>query len=196
MTHHVSRRTLTCVLAAAFTALAFATVSAAPAPAATGSQVRSDVRKAPAAKRGGKAERPIAKASSPQRFCPIEDLPVPESSSTGVVTAWIGYGQSITVTPSLSHNIWAGVWFTGQNGPEGWANTWAPGYYPLPGAREYSLIGRFGSGSWHYIGQQQRTYTNTSPGYIERARFRVNDNTPGNGSGAFQVRISYPCYYA
>jgi hypothetical protein len=30
------------------------------------------------------------------------------------------------VTPSLEHNIWPGVWFTGENGPEGWIGTSAP----------------------------------------------------------------------
>lgn len=150
----------------------------------------ADVREVPAAQRHGRAALPTA---TPQVLCPIDDLSVPESS-TGVVTAWLSYGESITVTPSLEHNIWAGVWFTGENGPEGWANTSAPWYYPLPGARQYSLIGRFGSGSYQYIGQRQMTYTNTSYGWLQRARFRVNDNNPGNGSGAFQVHIKYPCH--
>lgn len=179
--------------------MATGAASAAPAASADGKpQVRSshsrDVREAPAAKPHGKAARPQAKASGPQVLCPIDDLPVPESSSTGVVSEWLSYGQSITVTPSLNHNIWAGVWFTGENGPEGWSNTSAPWYYPLPGAREYSLIGRFGSGSYQYIGQRQMTYRNTTPGYVQRARFRVNDNNPGNGNGAFEVHITYPCH--
>jgi len=72
-----------------------ATFGAGPSLGASGSgtPVRSDVRKAPAAKWGGKAARPTAKASGPQVLCPIDDLPVPESSSTGVVTEWLAYGE-------------------------------------------------------------------------------------------------------
>jgi hypothetical protein len=176
------QKMLISALATALVATGVMSGSAAAAP----HRHAKDVRKAPS--------RVTAKPSGDQVLCPIDWLDVPESSSTGVATEWLSYGESITVTPSLDHNIWAGVWFTGENGPEGWSNTSAPWYYPLPGAREYSLIGRLGNGAYQYIGQREMTYTNTSPGLIQRARFRVNDNTPGNGSGAFQVFVRYPCH--
>lgn len=132
-------------------------------------------------------------ALGPQRLCPIDYISVPESS-TGVVSEWLSYGQSLSVVPQ-GDTIWAGVWFTGRNGPEGWTNTRAPSSYPLPGAREYSLIARIGNESFRYVGSSSTTFTNNKPGYIQRVLFRVNDNNPGNGNGAFRVFVAYPCYY-
>jgi hypothetical protein len=93
-----------------------------------------------------------------------------------------------------ANQIWAGVWFTGRNGPEGWPGTSAPSYYPAPGAREYSLVARLGDGPYQYVGSSPRTFTNTKSGYLQRVRLRVNDNTPGNGDGAFRVFVRYPCH--
>lgn len=126
-------------------------------------------------------------------LCPVDDLSVPESAGGGVVSEWIAYGESLTVSP-YPDQIWAGVWFTGWNGPEGWTSTSAPSSYPAPGVPEYSLVGRLGNGGYGYVGASQRTYTNTTPGFLQRVRFRVNDNTPGNGDGAFRVFLRYPCH--
>jgi hypothetical protein len=127
-----------------------------------------------------------------QQGCPIDDLSVPESAGGGVVTEWIAYGQTLTVEP-YGDQIWAGVWFTGTNGPEGWTSTNAPSYYPAPGVPEYSLVARLGNGAYEYVGASTHRYTNTTSGYLQRVRFKVNDNTPGNGSGAFKVFLRYPC---
>jgi hypothetical protein len=140
-------------------------------------------------------ERPVTKqrvqALSPQRLCPVDDLNVAESATRVIGTSWIYPGQSVTVTASGS--IWAGVWFTGTNGPNGWLGTRADGTFPLPGSTTYGLIGRLGSDPWRPIGTGQVTMTNTSSNLMKKVVLRVNDNTPGNGSGAFATLTAYPC---
>ncbi|REE95823.1 hypothetical protein [Thermomonospora umbrina] len=61
-----------------------------------------------------------------------------------------GYGYDLRAGHSIevvgaSGEIWAGVAFTGRNGPDGWRNWPAPddGRWPLPGADLYSLVGTF-----------------------------------------------------
>jgi len=123
-------------------------------------------------------------AASPQRLCGITDVP---ESSTGTIIKLLTPSESVTVTPG--GRVWAGVWFTEDNGPEGW-NAAAPDNYPLPGARQYSLIGRVGGQPWSYIGPYTRTFYNNSP-YPQYLYARVNDNAPGNGSGAFNLTACY-----
>lgn len=137
----------------------------------------------------------ISKAFSDQILCPVDELLVPEDVGSGVVSEWLSYGESLEVTP-YDDQIWAGIWFTGTNGPDGWSGTSASSAYPLPGAPEYSLIARIGNNPYEYVGSAQRSFTNNRPGYRQRVRFRVNDNTPGNGSGAFRVFLRYPCHEA
>ena len=133
-----------------------------------------------------------AHRAAAQRLCPVGDLSVPESAGDGVATDWLAYGETLTVEP-YADQIWAGVFLTGWNGPEGWTSTSAPSYYPAPGVPEYSLVARLGNGAYGYVGAADRTFTNTTPGYLLRVRFKVNDNTPGNGDGAFRVFLRYPC---
>ena len=54
--------------------------------------------------------------------------------------------------------------------------------FPQPSARAFSLLGRV-NGAWSYIGRGS-TITNTGT-TTQPLQFRVNDNTPDNGSGAF-----------
>jgi len=124
-------------------------------------------------------------AATTQRLCALMDVP---ESSTSVYVKTLQPYETLTLTPG--GRIWAGVWFTGANGPEGW-NAIAPSYYPLPGARQYSLLGRLSGQSWQYIGASPRTFYNNSP-YSRPLYARVNDNTAGNGSGAFTLTF---CYY-
>jgi hypothetical protein len=126
-------------------------------------------------------------------LCPVEDLQVPEAVGSGVVTEWLQYGETFGVG-AYDDRIWAGVWFTPWNGPEGWVGTSAPSNYPLPGAPKYSLIARFGDGPYEYLGSSGRSFTNDRPGYQMRVRFRVNDDYPGNGDGAFKVQVAWPCH--
>lgn len=134
----------------------------------------------------GVTSAPAAQAS-PQRLCGVTD--VPEGSSSVAIRTLAPY-ESVTVYPGGS--IWAGVWFTGTNGPEGWPAT-APWNwnYPLPGARQYSLLGRLSGEGWRYVGNNTTTFTNYSGSY-RTLYARTNDNVPGNGSGAFSLMS---CYY-
>jgi hypothetical protein len=88
--------------------------------------------------------------------------------------------------------IWAGVAFTGLNGPEGWTdrietNPNAP-LHNTPDARPFSLLGKFEGEGYFYVGHgfRRRTFNRSSQ---RRLFLRINDNTPRNGSGAFQCLI-------
>jgi hypothetical protein len=131
------------------------------------------------------AAAPPTADATPQRLCAVTGVP---EYSSNVVVKTLKPWESVTVAPG--GRIWAGVWFTGENGPEGWNST-APSGYPLPGARTYSLIGRVSGQSWQYVGASARTFSNNTP-YNQSLYARVNDNQPGNGSGAFSVTF---CYY-
>jgi hypothetical protein len=91
---------------------------------------------------------------------------------------------------SASGAIWAGVWFTGTNGPRGWEGWTAGNDKPLPGSPPFSLLGRTSEDGYFYIGDGlRRTYQNTSVGPGEtQLSVALNDNDP-NGTGAFTVHI-------
>lgn len=84
--------------------------------------------------------------------------------------------------------IWAGVWFTGSNGPNGWNNCDNDPKFPLPGAHPFSLIIKIddkyreaGTGlEFNYTGEGCKPV------------LRTNDDTPGGGNGAF--RVSFKVY--
>ncbi len=115
---------------------------------------------------------------------------IPESS-TGVDTGvFLQPGDEYELTGSGT--MWAGVWFTGLNGPEGWTdrietNPGSP-YINRPDAYPFSLVGRFDNEPYFYIGSglNRRPYVLDS---AKRLFLRTNDNTPGNGSGSFQCHI-------
>ena len=78
--------------------------------------------------------------------------------------------------------IWAGVFFTGGNGPQGWNSIEHNAAFPLPGSRPFSLLGILDSQNF-YIGNSNATANKfTTP---QRLFLRTNDNVPGNGNGAF-----------
>ena len=81
---------------------------------------------------------------------------------------------------SANGEIWAGVWFTGLNGPQGWDNIDYSPKFPLPGTHPYSLLGRL-DGRLFYIG---RGFDRYYRGRNSRLFLRINDDSPGNGSGA------------
>jgi hypothetical protein len=93
---------------------------------------------------------------------------------------------------SVSGSIWAGVWFTGTNGPEGWAGHVAGSDYPLPGVAPFSLLGKTAQDGYFMIGGGlRRTYYNaTVPNEGTRLYLRINDNIPNNGNGQFLAHVS------
>ncbi|GAA0906028.1 hypothetical protein Vau01_095320 [Virgisporangium aurantiacum] len=90
-----------------------------------------------------------------------------------------------TVQISASASIWAGVWFTGENGPQGWTNTANDSRFPKPSARAYSLLSRSDS-SYRYVGTGISFLYTGAGTYLY---LRINDDRPGNGSGALDVNV-------
>jgi hypothetical protein len=87
--------------------------------------------------------------------------------------------------------VWAGVWFTGTNGPEGWVD-WITNNpsFPLHGtadARQFSLIARVGEEPWAYVGPELSRRSYSGPG--GDLRLWVNDDVHNNGTGAFNCRV-------
>lgn len=81
--------------------------------------------------------------------------------------------------------IYAGVWLTGRNGPQGWDNIAYGREFPLPGTHPYCLLGRL-DGRLFYIGTGfDRIYF----GRNSRLFLRINDDSPGNGNGSFFCQI-------
>jgi hypothetical protein len=89
------------------------------------------------------------------------------------------------VVISASGLIWAGVWFTGQNGPQGWTNIANDPKFPMPSARAYSLLAKTD-------GRYRPAGTGTAFNYTGAGsplHLRINDDTPGNGNGAFVATV-------
>jgi hypothetical protein len=86
---------------------------------------------------------------------------------------------------SASGQIWAGVAFTGNNGPQGWNNIDCDPKFPLPCSHPYALLGKL-NGSYFYIGSGiDQVHT----GGDSRLFLRINDDAPANGNGSFTVHI-------
>ena len=84
--------------------------------------------------------------------------------------------------------IWAGVWFTGRNGPDGWSPPSEDPKFPLVGAHTYSLLGRLG-GRYLEIGWGLEYNWLPGNGLSTPLSLRTNDDWPGNGNGSFYCRI-------
>lgn len=103
------------------------------------------------------------------------------SIDSGVV---LNPGQWLSM--SGAGQIWSGVLFSSNNGPEGWNSIVNDPTFPLNGSRPYSLIGRLEGFPNDYIGVSNATTQQVSgPTHLI---LRTNDNVPGDGSGAFQCR--------
>lgn len=96
----------------------------------------------------------------------------------------IRYGDRLVF--SASGEIWAGVWFTGLNGPQGWGNIDYSSKWPLPASHPYCLLGKL-DGRYFYLGTGWDRYYR---GRNSRLFLRINDDAPGNGSGAFTCHVA------
>ncbi|HEV2580959.1 MAG TPA: hypothetical protein VGT44_08910 [Ktedonobacteraceae bacterium] len=81
--------------------------------------------------------------------------------------------------------IWAGVWLTGMNGPNGWNNLDPDPKFPLPGTHPYSLLGKLDNG-YFFVGGYDRIDQTADQGELF---LRINDDKPANGSGAFECLV-------
>ncbi len=101
-------------------------------------------------------------------------------TDTGI---YLKAGQTIQIS-ATNDQIWAGWWFTGNNGPAGWTSNCNNASCPMPKARAYSLIVQIG-GTHTYVGNRARISMAES-GYVV---LKINDDAPGNGSGYFKASV-------
>jgi hypothetical protein len=130
---------------------------------------------------------PAARRALAQCGTPPANVVVRERD--GLVFTGLTVTRGDTINFSASGRIWAGVWLTGDNGPEGWADLRTAGTeFPLPGARIYGLLAQIGNDPPFYVGQGGQHRANSSG----RLFLRINDNVAGNGNGQFNctVRVS------
>jgi hypothetical protein len=116
---------------------------------------------------------------------------VPEGARAPVQTGIdVRPGDEVALTGEGA--IWSGVWFTGENGPEGWVTRIetkpSSPMHNTPDAHPFALIGRLGNEPWLYIGKalSRRSFGGAQP---RRLQLWINDDTPGNGSGQFRCHI-------
>jgi hypothetical protein len=93
--------------------------------------------------------------------------------------------QGDTLIFSAWGEIWAGVWFTGTNGPRGWNNIDNDPKFPLPSSHPFCLLGKLDTG-YFYLGDYSRLDQTPNQGNLF---LRINDDTPGNGNGAFTCSV-------
>jgi hypothetical protein len=123
---------------------------------------------------------------------PISPGKVP---SSGGVPVYIEFEPGDEARIECSGSVWAGVWFTGSNGPDGWSDA-APSHFPMPGyngGRSFAAIARFKPTAWYYSStswQHAGTASAHRAPFASRMELRVNDNAPGNGSGSFSCTVS------
>lgn len=87
-------------------------------------------------------------------------------------------GDRIAATPGGS--IWAGVFATGCNGPDGWNNLANDSNFPAPNLRVFALIARVGTSGWNAVPSSGWSVVapNDWNGVLEMA---TNDNDPASG---------------
>lgn len=91
-------------------------------------------------------------------------------------------GDRVVVSASGSFN--PGCLFCGNTGPEGYTIT-ADNRFPLPGVREYSLLGKT-NGSYFYIGTGKDWVHGSGP---TRLFLRINDFLMSDNSGSYTANI-------
>jgi len=107
------------------------------------------------------------------------------SESATQVDSGLDVGPDEWLALTGGGEIWAGVWFTGNNGPQGWNSIENGAAFPLPGSRPFALLGILDSQNF-YIGNSNATADRfTTP---KRLFLRTNDDVPGNGNGAFNCQ--------
>jgi hypothetical protein len=131
-----------------------------------------------------------APAPAPTSAPTFERTVTVRESDADVSTGYnLQYGDRVTL--SASGSIWAGVWFTGRNGPQGWETYDCAEKFPLRCSRPFSLLKRIGTADpnhgYSYVGKGQdfRYYGLSGEGLS----LRINDDEPGNGNGSFSVVV-------
>ncbi|HYV05544.1 MAG TPA: NBR1-Ig-like domain-containing protein, partial [Blastocatellia bacterium] len=102
----------------------------------------------------------------------------------------IGFGEWATI--SATGEIIPDPFWPILTGPEGLDLVTDSIFFPLPGARMFSLVGRIDptenyNSSFFYVGRSNATKINLNP--PKRLFLTINDDWPGTGLGAFTCRI-------
>jgi hypothetical protein len=111
-----------------------------------------------------------------------ETLAVPQNEYDVPVGIDAEDGDRVEV--SADGQIWAGVPFTGKNGPEGWNNTGNDNKFPLPNARVYGLLVKIGD-KYTYVGRKRKVNVRTGGEVF----LRINDDDPSTGNGEFTAHV-------
>lgn len=113
------------------------------------------------------------------------------SATISEASQWVNTGVDVGPDQWLSLNaggeIWSGVWLSGNNGPQGWNRIENSAYFPLPGSRPFSLVGRMHDLPPFYVGLSNARADNLLS--AKRLYLRTNDDVPGDGNGAFNCQI-------
>jgi hypothetical protein len=117
----------------------------------------------------------------------VEGRQVTVREGDGPVNTGMQVTQGDTLIFNASGSIWAGVWWTGENGPDGWNNRDGNPKFRLPGAHPYQLLGLLDNGYFE-IGGEHRLDETANQGLL---RLEINDDVHGNGTGAFQCTIQH-----
>jgi hypothetical protein len=115
-----------------------------------------------------------------------ETITVSEGNEEVATEIPVQPGQRLVIRPSGS--IWAGVWFTGRNGPQGWSGASADWKFPREGFPPYCLMGRL-QDEWFEIGRGYENIFQPGTGGAGQLTLRINDDAPGNGNGAFVCQV-------
>jgi hypothetical protein len=119
---------------------------------------------------------------------------VPESSA--LVDAGITIQLGDAGSMNASGSIWAGVWLTGENGPNGWNYIENGSKFPRPGTNPFCLLYKIvppgktqAQARWEKLGTSL-AFAAVSANLTGTLLFRTNDDVPGNGSGAFSCTVT------
>jgi hypothetical protein len=125
-----------------------------------------------------------------QEFLQYRDVTVPENAAAVPTGIRLRPGDDFEL--DAGGRIWAGVPFTGENGPNGWDRIEYDRKFFLtgqPNGHPFCLLGQLGrDGAYFFIGEHRDRQRYRGEETYELF-LRVNDDAPGNGSGAFQCRV-------
>jgi hypothetical protein len=132
---------------------------------------------------------PILKASSDKQLEIDTWVTVRESDRDVDTGIELEYQDEYEI--DANGEIWAGVALTGTNGPNGWSDITRDTKFPLHAgadAHPFSLLGKVGAyGAYFFIGERRERDQHLNE--IRRLYLRINDDSPGNGSGAFNCHV-------
>ncbi|HEX6710817.1 MAG TPA: hypothetical protein VF068_10860 [Rubrobacter sp.] len=122
-------------------------------------------------------------AQATQQLVVNQNVTIPGNAPGDVDTGIdLQTGDRVVVSASGSFN--PGCFLCGWTGPEGYTNI-ADNRFPLPGVREYSLLGKT-NGSYFYIGTGKDWVHGSGP---TRLFLRINDFLMSDNSGSYTANI-------